>query len=472
MDYTTESQIKQVGYSRNICIQEKLLVPSGLFRLHNTETIVEKSKSGRDVFVLLGELSPHPTDSVCPKCGGRMHIHGNYPTCLRHLNFGGKLSCVSFNKSRYYCPACGHSQMQEILFKAENHNITRELEQYARDLLAFGLTNKAVAEIAGLGKNVVKEIDRKRLQEKYTIDGKELIQPERQARFLGIDEFKLHDGHRYATVIIDMETGHILWLANGKKKAVVYGFIDHVGLEWMDGVEAVACDMNSDFQEAFDERCPHIQPVFDYFHIVKNFNEKVVSAVRKDEQKRLLEEGQSEAAARLKKTKYILTSSRQTLQRKDEEAAEGKVIAGGGTLFPQPEVVRKAGYMERYEALLRENKLFFTLDLIKEKLTTAYALTDEIEMSQEISEIMDLCEASGNTHLIWFRRLLESHFEGIIAHATYRISTGKLEGINNKIKTLRRQGYGYPDDDYFFLKLFDASRKAYDRNPKSHKKND
>ena len=93
-------------------------------------------------------------------------------------------------------------------------------------------------------------------------------------------------------------------------------------------------------------------------------------------------------------------------------------------------------------------------------------------MSQEISEIMDLCEASGNTHLIWFRRLLESHFEGIIAHATYRISTGKLEGINNKIKTLRRQGYGYPDDDYFFLKLFDASRKAYDRNPKSHKKND
>ena len=47
-----------------------------------------------------------------------------------------------------------------------------------------------------------------------------------------------------------------------------------------------------------------------------------------------------------------------------------------------------------------------------------------------------------------------------------------FEGINNKIKTLRRQGYGYPDDDYFFLKLFDASRKDYVRNPKSHKKSD
>jgi len=56
----------------------------------------------------------------------------------------------------------------------------------------------------------------------------------------------------------------------------------------------------------------------------------------------------------------------------------------------------------------------------------------------------------------------------IIAHATFNISAGRIEGINNKIKTLRRKGYGYPDDDYFFLKLFDVSRKPYIRNPSSH----
>ena len=65
------------------------------------------------------ELSASPADSVCQKCGRKMHVHGNYPTCLRHLNFGGKLSCVCFEKSRYYCPACRHSQMQGIPFKAE-----------------------------------------------------------------------------------------------------------------------------------------------------------------------------------------------------------------------------------------------------------------------------------------------------------------------------------------------------------------
>ena len=90
-------------------------------------------------------------------------------------------------------------------------------------------------------------------------------------------------------------------------------------------------------------------------------------------------------------------------------------------------------------------------------------------MSEDIISIMDVCHTTGNIHLLWFERLLSNHFEGIIAHATYNISAAKIEGINNKIKTLRRQGYGYPDDEYFFLKLFDMSRKDYVRNPKSHK---
>ena len=83
--------------------------------------------------------------------------------------------------------------------------------------------------------------------------------------------------------------------------------------------------------------------------------------------------------------------------------------------------------------------------------------------------IMDMCQASKNSHLMWFGKLLDSHFEGIIAHAAYKISSGKIEGINQKIKTLRRHGYGYPDDEYFFLKLFDMSRGSYDRNPASHR---
>ena len=115
------------------------------------------------------------------------------------------------------------------------HLITEPLRLYTEALLAYGMTLKEVAHITGLHKCVVKDIDKARLEGLYVTidkDGKKtLIKPEHQARFIGIDEFKLHDGHKYATVILDMESGCILWLQTGKKKHVVYDFIEHIGLE-------------------------------------------------------------------------------------------------------------------------------------------------------------------------------------------------------------------------------------------------
>ena len=255
-----------------------------------------------------------------------MHINNSHPLTLKHLCFGGNLTSVCFSHIQFYCENCHNTNMQNISFKADNHRITTELYNYVRDLLATGhYTNKEVAEITGLNRNIVKDIDKKRLEEKYTINSK-LIKPERQAIYLGIDEFKLHNGYKYATHIIDLETGHILWIQEGKKKQVVYDFINHVGGEWMSKVKAVACDMNSDFEEAFREKCPNITIVFDYFHIIKNYNEKVISAIRKDEQNRLKEEGKTEEAKTLKRSKYILTSSLSTLIKKDKEAEDGKVI--------------------------------------------------------------------------------------------------------------------------------------------------
>lgn len=446
-----------------------LMIPSSLAGFNNSHTTVETAKSGRTVYCFNGTLEDD-MDRTCQHCGSKMHVNNHLGVNLRHLCFGGTFTAVKFDKLQLRCPECGATMMQKVPFKAEHHRITQELYNYTRDLLALGsYTNRQVGQITGLDENTVKSIDKRRLQDKYTRCGNKLIQPEQTTAILGIDEFKLHNGYRYATHIIDMTNGHILWISHGKRKQVVYDFIEHVGLEWMEQVEAVACDMNSDFQEAFEEKCPHIQPVFDHFHIVRNFNEKVIAAVRKEEQKRLHEQGNIQAAKSLKRTKYILTSSRSTLERKDQQARDGKVVSKGSELFCKEKVTRKAGYVAKYEELLQQNQLLFTADLIKEKLADAYRATDEPAMAEAIIEIMELCKATGNHHFRWFRNLIDTHFEGIIAHATYPISSGKVEGINNKIKTLRRQGYGYPDDEYFFLKLFDISRKNYVRNIPSHK---
>lgn len=465
MDYIRTDATEQLVLEHS---SSYLLIPSYLHGFHNTETTEGTTKSGRSVFVHYGSLEVSAEERFCEHCGGCMHINDHPDITLQHLPVGDHLSALRMPHNQLRCPHCGATKGQYISFKADRHRMTEQLYQYTRDLLALNtFTNKQVSTITGLGKNVIKQIDLQRLKDRYTRDEK-LMKPESQARLLGIDEFSLHKGHRYATIIIDLETGYILWIAHGKKKQVVYDFIDHVGLAWMDGVEAVACDMNSDFQEAFETRCPHIQPVFDYFHIVKNFNDKVVNEVRRAEQRRLLEEGDIEAAQSLKRTRYILTSNRSTLQQKDAEAAEGKVLRKGNELFGTENIVRKGGLEQKYDNLLAQNKLLFTLDLMKEKLTDAYAERNEPRMAEKITDIIDLCEATDCKPLRWFGRLLTNHFEGIIAHATYPISSGKVEGTNQRIKTLRRQGYGYPDDEYFFLKLFDMSRTGYNRNPKSH----
>ena len=450
-----------------------LVIPNLLTDFINSGTTVETTSGGKEAYCYHGDLMFSDEDYLCPKCGVKTHINQTFHVQLKHVPHGGKLSYVMVDKHQFICPRCGKTLMQRIPFQAEGHRTTEELKTYAEDLLRHGLTNKEVSWITGLHQATVKAIDKARLEKLYTVtddDGsRRLIQPERQARYLAIDEIKIHDGHKYATHIIDLETGHILWIQGTKKKQVVYDFIEHVGMEWMQGVVAIACDMNADFEKAFLEKCPHLQIVFDHFHIVKNFNDKVVSEVRKDEQRRLKEEGQEEAAKDFKKSRYILMSNRETLQRRDAEAAAGGLYRKGSTLFNTDSVPQKGGREERYDRLIAENTLLFTVDLVKDMLDAAYRCTNMDEMRDKVSEIIHICQETENTHFMWFGNLLNNHLAGIISHAWLPFSSGTIEGFNRKIGVIRNQAYGFPDDEYFFLKLLDASRQPYVRNPKSHK---
>lgn len=437
-----------------------LFIPCTLENFCNTNTECIHAND-KDIIVFEGYIKISDNDKKCPICGNKMCYNDKYEVKLKHIPFGSNYTYLKVEKAQFICYDCNITKTQDIPFKCDNHNITLQAKKYIEDLLSTGnFTNKDISYLTGINRNIVKDIDKERLIKKYTIDGKgkELIKPEVQAKYLGIDEFKLHDGYKYATHIINLETGNILWIAEGKKKQVVYDFINHVGDEWISNVEAVACDMNSDFEEAFREKCPNIKIVYDYFHIVKNFNEKVITPIRIEEQKRLENEGDKEAARRLKRSKYILMSSVDTLKKKDDEATEKKVLSNGSSLFNTPKIIRKGCYYDRYETLINNNELFLIIELIKELLEEAFKTDNEQKMISLLFDIMELCEANGNKHLLWFLNLIYKHFDGIITHATYKISSGKIEGINNKIKTLRRQAYGYPDDEYFFLKLFDMSR--------------
>ena len=142
-----------------------------------------------------------------------------------------------------------------------------------------------------------------------------------------------------------------------------------------------------------------------------------------------------------------------TRKQKEKDAKENKVVARSGELFKKPEIVQKPGIDEAYQNLLKDNKLLFTIDFLKELIGKAYKAKKERGMKIFINQTIRICRIAENKHFLWFVRLLKNHMDGIISHAIMNISSGKVEGTNNRIKTLRRMGYSYPDDDCFLLKI-------------------
>ena len=404
----------------------------------------------------VGEYEESDEDRICPRCGAAMVPRGSQTTILKHSTNGLQKAEIHVKRRRLQCTHCGHRPTVTLPFQAGHHRITCQLEQDIEQLCRLGLTHSHIHRLTGVHRHIIKAIDKRRLEEEYK-NGGTLKKPDRQARFLGIDEFSLHSGHQYATQIMDMETGHVLFLAKGKKKDVVYQFIDHVGLRWMAGVKAVCCDMNAGFANAFRERCPHLEIVYDRFHLVQNFNEMVLTEVRKDVQKELLKNGDVDGAKLLKRSKYIILSSRATREENDRKAEERRTLrAEEGEAASG---VRKKGQVERHDEIIALNELFFIADYVKESLSAAYQQTDRSVMEADIREIIAVCRETRNEHFIRFAGLLERHIDGITAHALYPRNSGRIEGMNNKIKTLRRRSYGMSDTEFFFLKIMDASRR-------------
>ena len=87
---------------------------------------------------------------------------------------------------------------------------------------------------------------------------------------------------------------------------------------------------------------------------------------------------------------------------------------------------------------------------MKEELCELFKLTDPVAAFAGWKRWFDAAEASGIPALVKFAELKRPRLDGLVAHAFFPISTGKLEGFNNKIKVAKRIGYGYRDDEYFF----------------------
>jgi len=113
------------------------------------------------------------------------------------------------------------------------------------------------------------------------------------------------------------------------------------------------------------------------------------------------------------------------------------------------------------EEALRINRPLATAYYMKEDLRRLWSQPDRASAGMFLNDWVARAQASGIRMLMKFANTLSSHRSGILAYYDFRISTGPLEGTNNKIKNLMRQSYGYRDMEFFKLNIYDLRSKRY-----------
>lgn len=428
-----------------------------------------ESKIGKEIYVITG-ISTAEVQRVCPVCGSPMHRHGMMRRKLQDIDLSGHLCIIEVIHDRMRCSSekCNHTQMQDIEFREPGHNITIRLGRRIRTRLNSGNGISETARSLSVHPNIIYEIDKENLQ-RLAGSGKAPY-----AQYIGIDEFKLHDGHRYATVVSDLRTGQILFLEAGKKKEQAYHFFSQMGDAWMRKVKAVAMDMNAQYDSAFREKWPHIAVIYDHFHLVKLYNDTVITAIRRRKQAELLEKGDEEGYTLLKNSRYILLSSIATLEAKDKAAHENNArlhrdYLDKGRPLPPGERIMHADKEQKLKDILAENEDLSISYFLLEQFNLAYNAYDLKLLFNGMKAWIRLARQSNIPEILSFCDTVQKHFVGIVLHAVYPISSGRVEGINNMIKTIRRKAYGYRDTEYFFLKIkFASLRGRYEYL--SHKK--
>ena len=119
------------------------------------------------------------------------------------------------------------------------------------------------------------------------------------------------------------------------------------------------------------------------------------------------------------------------------------------------------GNEARLNGLLSVNRELSIAYILREQFQVAYDVDDAEVMKQGLKDWIRIARQSKVPGILKFCNTVESHLNGISNHAKFNISTGKLEGTNNLAKVIKRTVYGFHDDEYYFLKLMDASRRPY-----------
>jgi transposase len=273
--------------------------------------------------------------------------------------------------------------------------------------------------------NTIKEMDKAYLKKHF---GKPAL---RDVKYIAIDEFAVSKGHTYKTVVLNLENSQVLYIGEGRQKGCLDDFWKRLR-NARAKVKAVAIDMWAVYIEAVTTNLPQAKIVYDRFHMVRNFNRTL------DDLRRSVFHQETDLNKRrlLKGTRWLILKNSENLNESKSE-------------------------MHRLAEALKVNQPLAAAYYLKEELQELWNEPTVAAAGKFLNSWIKKAHATGLFILKKFANSLAAHRSGIINWFEHPISTGPLEGLNNKIKVLKRRAYGYRDQDYFSLKVYAINECRY-----------
>jgi len=360
----------------------------------------------------------------CPCChSSRLIRRGTIPRRFRLVPIGSRRSWLEFDIQRLECRECGAVRQESLTFAKPHKRYTRAFARYVVELSRMG-TIRDVARHLGVGWDLVAEIQLEKME-------KDVRKTDLSAvTRIALDELAIGKGQRYVSIVLDLDTGAAIHVAEGKDADSVKPFLRKLKASGAK-IVAIAADMGQAYPSAAADVFPDVALVYDHFHVVQLMNKKLTT-LRRDLQR----EASVLDKEMLKGTRWLLTKNPENLNPDRNET-------------------------ERLLEALKFNRPLAVAYYMKEDLRMFCAQPDREAAERHLDIWIERAQNSGITVLKTMANTLAARRTGLLNWYAHQISTGPLEGFNNKAQTMKRQAYGYRNMHFFMLKLRTLHTKKY-----------
>ncbi|MBE9104273.1 ISL3 family transposase [Nostoc cf. edaphicum LEGE 07299] len=391
-----------------------------LLDLKDVKVISQRLHAGIGIVLQTESIKSY---SICPYCGIKSQkLHQNHRHIVKDLPFGDKSVFLEINRRQFKCEKCRKPFSEHLDFVRNKRTYTKRLAQKTiQEVL-----NSDIHSVASIGLVTTDEIERM-LKDASEDNGD--LKPEGLKR-LGIDEIALVKGKgNYCAVLIDLDTSKLLAILSERTQEIIKKTLIGWGTEVLDQIEEVSIDLWKGYKNLVAELMPKAQVVADRFHVMVQIN-KELDTQRKQE-KRNVEQLIKKAKTSSKKAEYEKTlaginKSKYVLLKNESDLNE--------------EQKTKLIQVKEVSSLLK------VMHELKEKIRTIFNKTNNwytavFKLGIWLSKAKQYFPNSNNTFIRWF--------DEIIAYFDNRTTSGAVEGINNKLKLIKRSAYGFRNFENF-----------------------